>query len=77
MSSFVMTLNRHITQQERLYPQATGAGTNLLSDIALAAKVISHQVNKAGLLDILWIGPGAKMFTAKVSKSWMFLRMKQ
>lgn len=53
MSSFVMTLNRHIIQQERLYPQATGAFTNLISDIALAAKVISHQVNKAGLLDIL------------------------
>ncbi len=52
MSSFMMTLNRHIVKQERLYPQATGAFTRLLSDIALAAKVISHQVNKAGLLDI-------------------------
>ncbi len=53
MSTFVMTLNRHILQQERLYPQATGAFTRLLSDIALAAKVISVHVSKAGLLDIL------------------------
>ncbi len=52
MNSFVMTLNRHILEQERLYPQATGAFTNLLIDIALAAKAISHEVNKAGLLDI-------------------------
>lgn len=53
MSSFVMTLNRHIMKQERMFPQATGSFTRLLSDIALAAKVISYQVNKAGLLDIL------------------------
>ncbi|RMI17110.1 MAG: class 1 fructose-bisphosphatase [Calditrichaeota bacterium] len=52
MSSFIMTLNRHIIQQERLYPHATGAFTNLLSDIALAAKLIAHEVTKGGLLDI-------------------------
>lgn len=52
MSVFIMTLNRHITEQERLYPQATGAFTSLLGDIALAAKVISHHVNRAGLVDI-------------------------
>jgi len=53
MSEFVMTLNRHLVDQERLYPDATGAFTNLLSDIAIGAKLISHQVNKAGLLDII------------------------
>lgn len=53
MSEFVMTLNRHLVDQERLYPDATGAFTNLLSDIAIGAKLISHQVNKAGLLDIM------------------------
>ncbi|RMF60660.1 MAG: class 1 fructose-bisphosphatase [Calditrichaeota bacterium] len=53
MNGFVMTLNRHLVEQERLYPHATGAFTSLLSDIALAAKVISLHVNKAGLLPIL------------------------
>ncbi len=53
MSQFVMTLNRHIIEQERLHPYATGAFTALLSDIALAAKIISFHVNKAGLVDIL------------------------
>jgi fructose-1,6-bisphosphatase I len=62
MSTFIMTLNRHIVEQERLYPQATGAFTNLLSDIALAAKVIAHQVNKAGLTNILGAAGSQNIF---------------
>lgn len=53
MSIFVMTLARHIIEQERKFPQATGSFTKLISDIALAAKVISHHVNRAGLVDII------------------------
>jgi fructose-1,6-bisphosphatase I len=51
--SSVVTLERHIVDQERRYPEATGALTNLLYDMALAAKIISREVNKAGLVDIL------------------------
>ncbi|HEX7050594.1 MAG TPA: class 1 fructose-bisphosphatase [Longimicrobiales bacterium] len=53
MSNAIMTIERHIIEQERHYPEATGAFSSILYDIALAAKVISHEVNKAGLLDIL------------------------
>lgn len=53
MSSSVITIDRHIIEQERLYPEATGAFSNILYDIALAAKIISREVNKAGLIDIL------------------------
>lgn len=53
MKGFITTLNRFIIEQERLHPGATGAFTNLLTDIALAGKVISYHVNKAGLVDIL------------------------
>ena len=53
MSYFVETLNRHIIEQERRFPSATGAFTALLTDIALAGKIISYYVNKAGLVDIL------------------------
>ncbi|HFE64345.1 MAG TPA: fructose-1,6-bisphosphatase, partial [Caldithrix sp.] len=53
MSNFVMTLNRHIIEQERKYPRATGEFTALLTDIALAAKIVSYNVNKAGLVNIL------------------------
>jgi len=49
----VITLGRHIVEQERLYPEATGAFSNILYDIALAAKIISREVNRAGLVDIV------------------------
>ena len=50
--SHVVTISRFLIEEERKYPDATGAFTNLLSDIALAAKVIGREVNKAGLVDI-------------------------
>ncbi len=49
----VVTLSRHIIEEQRLHPDATGAFTSLLMEIALAAKMISRQVNKAGITDIL------------------------
>ncbi len=51
--SHVFTISRFLVDQERKYPDATGRFTGLLHDIALAAKVISREVNKAGLVDIL------------------------
>lgn len=47
------TFYRHIIDEERKIPEATGQLSDLLSDIALACKVISLQVNRAGLIDIL------------------------
>ena len=49
----VVTLDRHVVEEERRHPHATGAFSNILYDIALAAKIISREVNKAGLVDIL------------------------
>lgn len=49
----VVTIERHIIDQERQYPEATGAFSNLLYDIALAAKLIAREVRSAGLVDIL------------------------
>lgn len=40
-------------EQERLHPEATGELSNLLYDVCLAAKIISRQVRRAGLTDIL------------------------
>ena len=51
--SHVVTISRFLVDQERLHPQATGAFTSLLQDIALAAKMIGREVNKAGLVDII------------------------
>jgi fructose-1,6-bisphosphatase I len=53
LESHVVTISRFAVDQERHVPEATGAFTSLLHDIALAAKVIGREVNKAGLVDIL------------------------
>ena len=49
----VVTIERFIIEQERLQPEATGELSNLLYDIALAAKVISGYVRRAGLVDVI------------------------
>lgn len=51
--SHVVTISRFLVEQEHRHPEATGNFTNLLHDIALAAKIIGREVNKAGLVDIL------------------------
>jgi fructose-1,6-bisphosphatase I len=47
------TITQHILSQQRENPEATGALTHLLYELIVAAKVISKEVNKAGLGDIL------------------------
>ncbi len=49
----VVTLERHIIEEERSHPEATGAFSNVLHSLTLAAKIISREVNKAGIVDIL------------------------
>ncbi|MCU7496979.1 MAG: class 1 fructose-bisphosphatase [Ignavibacteria bacterium] len=49
----LMTIQRHILEEERKHPQATGELSALLSDLVLAAKIISLEVNKAGLVGII------------------------
>jgi fructose-1,6-bisphosphatase I len=49
----IVTIDRHIIDEERRLPSVRGSFSDILSDLALAAKVISREVNMAGLLDIL------------------------
>jgi fructose-1,6-bisphosphatase I len=49
----VITIERHILQQQRQHPEATGVLTSLLYDIALAGKVIGRETTRAALEDIL------------------------
>ena len=52
--SRIVTIEAFIIEQERLHaPEATGDLSNLLYDIALAAKIINSHVRMAGLADIL------------------------
>lgn len=71
-SGFMKTLNRFIVEQERLHPEATGAFTNLITDIALAGKVISYHVNKAGIVDILGKVGTTNVFGEKQEKLDIF-----
>jgi fructose-1,6-bisphosphatase I len=49
----VLTLDEFTLQQLRQLPTATGELSRLLRDLALAAKRVNVEVNKAGLVDIL------------------------
>jgi len=51
--SRIMTIERHILEEQAHHPEATGALTNLLYDIALAGKVIASKTTRAGLAEIL------------------------
>lgn len=48
-----MTLTMFLLEEQRRYPESTGNFTALFADLVIAAKVISREVNKAGLIDIL------------------------
>ena len=45
----IVTIQRHIMEQQALHPSATGEFTTLLWDLILAFKMISREVNRAGL----------------------------
>jgi fructose-1,6-bisphosphatase I len=53
MKTKIVTVQRHIVENERLHPEATGDLTGLLWDLTIAIKIISREVNKAGLVNIL------------------------
>ena len=49
MASFLpkgplQTIERHILEQQKFYPEATGTLTGLLYDLALAGKIISSHI---------------------------------
>jgi len=68
----VVTISRFLVEEERRHPEATGAFTNILYDIALAAKVIGREVNKAGLVDILGAAGDENVHGEKVQKLDVF-----
>jgi fructose-1,6-bisphosphatase I len=49
----VITIERHILEQQKQHPEATGVLTSILYDIALAGKIIARETTRAALEDIL------------------------
>lgn len=49
------TLGEYIIEHQRQFPYSTGELSRLINSIRLAAKVVNHEVNKAGLVDIIGV----------------------
>jgi fructose-1,6-bisphosphatase I len=69
-----VTLSQFILQQERLHPEASGEFTRLLTDIALAAKMINREVTRAGLTDIQGDTGTENVHGEKVQRMDLFAR---
>jgi fructose-1,6-bisphosphatase I len=48
-----VTVSRQIMDSQKLHPEATGELSGLLNELIVAGKIISAEVNMAGLADIL------------------------
>jgi len=48
-----ITVTEHLLLHQKESPMATGRFTRLLNELILAAKIISREVRKAGLVDVL------------------------
>jgi fructose-1,6-bisphosphatase I len=55
------TLGEYIIENQRDFQYTTGELSRLLSSIKLASKVVNHEVNKAGLVDILGSAGGTNI----------------
>lgn len=53
MENIGITVTEHLLLHQKESPAATGQFTRLLSELIFSAKIISREVNKAGLIDIL------------------------
>ena len=62
----ITTIERHILEEQRSHPEATGVLTSLLYDIALAGKVIASQTSRAGLVQILGSAGGTNIHGEEV-----------
>jgi len=53
--SYGWTFERHIAEEQRRHPDATGELTTLFQQLALATKIIGSRVNQAGLAGALGV----------------------
>jgi fructose-1,6-bisphosphatase I len=64
----ITTIERHILEQQKRFPAATGQFTELLYDIALAAKLIARETTRAGLASILGETEGTNVYGERQQK---------
>lgn len=63
-----ITVSRDILDNQRLHPEATGDLSGLLSELIVAAKTISAEVNMAGLGDFMGMAGKTNIQGEKVQK---------
>jgi fructose-1,6-bisphosphatase I len=63
-----VTLSQFILAEERRHPGASGEFTGLITDIAIACKVINREVVRAGLTDLLGDSSTRNVHGEKVQK---------
>jgi fructose-1,6-bisphosphatase I len=68
----LITLDEYIIQAQNKFPGATGELSQLLRDIGLAAKIISREVNKAGITNILGVDGSTNVHGESVKRLDLF-----
>jgi fructose-1,6-bisphosphatase I len=68
MAGPIVTLQRHLAEQQKLHPAASGQFTSLLWEFVLAVKMIAREVRRAGLIDILGSAGHENVHGEKVQK---------
>lgn len=66
------TLDEYIIQAQNKFPGATGELSQLLRDIGLAAKIISREVNKAGITNLLGVDGSTNVHGESVKRLDLF-----
>jgi fructose-1,6-bisphosphatase I len=66
--SKLITLEHYIAQEEYKHPGATGEFTHLLHDLSFAIKIVSRDVRRAGLNDILGLANKENVHGEEVKK---------
>jgi fructose-1,6-bisphosphatase I len=68
----LITIERHIWEQQKRFPSATGTFTKMLQDMALAAKLIARETTRAGLSNILGEADSQNIFGEQQQKLDLF-----
>lgn len=67
-----ITIERHIQEQQKRFPNATGTFSMMLQDMALAAKIIARETTRAGLTNILGAADTENTFGERQQKLDLF-----
>lgn len=67
-TSRLITIERHISEEGALHPDATGEFTRLLRDLTLALRIVASDVRRAGLNDVLGMTENTNVHGERVKR---------